>query len=95
MWYKIPGNDKAITAEVPTAEFDTRLAVFEGDCGQERVCIRSHSDTGYRRNQSTITFLTESETNYFVLLTSNTDGEMEVGSYTFEATVSIAVDGGD
>lgn len=89
MWYKIPGIDQAITVEVTNAEFDSRLAVFRGGCGQQLDCVASNANSSYRNYLSSVTFLTESGTDYYVLLTSSTETITNVGSYTADVTVSF------
>ena len=89
VWYKISGNDQAFTADVTDAEFDTRLAVFTGGCGQQLLCVTSHTDSRTTSNWlSSVTFLTESGNDYYLLVTSSTAIITNVGSYTLRVTVS-------
>lgn len=87
VWYAIEGDGEAKRVVIESsAEFDSRLAVFTGSCGQ-LSCVSSNSNTGFARTDSSLTFLTELGVTYHILVTSYTASVTNVGSFAFNVEV--------
>jgi large repetitive protein len=82
VWYKVVGTGETFTADLCSdADFDTKLAVFRGPCGA-LTCEDSNDDACGL--QSSITFNTDAEIDYYIYVTGYEVGEEGL----FELTLS-------
>jgi hypothetical protein len=83
VWYSITGNGQQITLSTcPDEQYDTKLNVYTGSCGA-LVCVAGNDDANGDVFCSTVSFASESGTDYLVLV-QGYDGD--TGPFTLTAS---------
>lgn len=59
LWYSLVGTGQAMTISITSSAMDSQIALFSGNDCNQLFCLDYNSNTGYRRNDSSLTFLTE------------------------------------
>ena len=85
VWYKLTGTGGNVTVTTcnPASNYDTKIGVFTGACNNfDLVCVTGNDDftCPYSNLRSTVTFVTQSEEEYFIYVTgfSSNQGTYEL-----------------
>ena len=76
-YYMVPGNERCFEASTYGSDFDTVLAVYMGDsCDEQLICHAQNDDFGFQSPNGTlawttaskVSFTTEFDTNYWIVV---------------------------
>ncbi len=87
VWYKVVGNGNLLTADICTASYDTRLAVYTGTC-DALVCLDGDDDDCTAPNGlgSTVTWCSDAGVEYLIYVNAFSSSSSGQGTFTLVIT---------